>query len=91
MTTLVKDTAADKPRPDFSKNANHAATAPAYLSVWDLHAYYGESYIVQGVNFNVHEGEILACWGATGPARPRPCAPSPASTIRSTDPWRDLA
>jgi len=48
------------------KNANHAATAPAFLSVWDLHAYYGESYIVQGVSFNVHEGEILALLGRNG-------------------------
>lgn len=47
-------------------NANHAATAPAYFSVWDLHAYYGESYIVQGVSFNVHEGEILALLGRNG-------------------------
>lgn len=53
-------------RPDFSKNANHAATAPAYFSVWDVHAYYGESYIVQGINFNVHEGEILALLGRNG-------------------------
>ncbi|MEQ3626848.1 MAG: ABC transporter ATP-binding protein [Celeribacter sp.] len=53
-------------RPDFSKHANHAATAPAYFSVWDLHAYYGESYIVQGVNFTVHEGEILALLGRNG-------------------------
>ncbi|MCI5040981.1 MAG: ABC transporter ATP-binding protein [Donghicola eburneus] len=53
-------------RPDFSKNANHAETAPAFLSVWDMHAYYGESYIVQGVNFNVHEGEILALLGRNG-------------------------
>ena len=30
----------------LEKNANHAATAPAYFSVWDIHAYYGESYIV---------------------------------------------
>lgn len=66
MTTLGTDTAATKPRPDFSKNANQAATAPAYLSVYDLHAYYGESYIVQGVNFNVHEGEILALLGRNG-------------------------
>ncbi len=48
------------------KNANHAATAPAYLSVYDLHAYYGESYIVQGVSFNVHEGEIIALLGRNG-------------------------
>ena len=33
-------------------NANHAETAPAFLSVWDIHAYYGESYIVQGVSLN---------------------------------------
>ena len=53
-------------KPDFSNSANHAATAPAYLSVWDIHAYYGESYIVQGVSFNVHEGEILALLGRNG-------------------------
>ena len=53
-------------KPDFSQHANQAATAPAFLSIWDLHAYYGESYIVQGVSFNVHEGEILALLGRNG-------------------------
>src|SRR6056297_1611654 len=53
-------------KPDFSKGANMAATAPAFLSVYDLHAYYGESYIVQGISFNVHEGEILALLGRNG-------------------------
>ncbi len=53
-------------RPDFSKFANKAETAPAYFSVWDIHAYYGESYIVQGVSFTVHEGEILALLGRNG-------------------------
>ena len=53
-------------KPDFSKNANQAQTAPAFLSVWDVHAYYGESYIVQGISFNVHEGEILALLGRNG-------------------------
>ena len=52
--------------PEIDKNANHAATAPAYLSVHELHAYYGESYIVQGVSFNVHEGEIVALLGRNG-------------------------
>ena len=53
-------------KPDFSHYANKASTAPAFLSVWDVHAYYGESYIVQGVSFNVHEGEILALLGRNG-------------------------
>ena len=52
--------------PDFSKGRNHAETAPAFLSVWDMQSYYGESYIVQGITFNVHEGEILALLGRNG-------------------------
>ena len=39
---------------------------PAYFSVWDVHAYYGESYIVQGVSFDVREGEIVALLGRNG-------------------------
>lgn len=50
----------------LEKNANHAATAPAYFSAWNIEAYYGESYIVQDVSFNVHEGEILALLGRNG-------------------------
>ena len=53
-------------KPDFNKNANNAATHPAFLSLWDIEAYYGESFIVQGVSFNVHEGEILALLGRNG-------------------------
>ena len=48
----------------MKKNPN--ANAPSYFSVWDLHAYYGESYIVQGVSLNVQEGEILALLGRNG-------------------------
>ena len=39
---------------------------PAFLSVWEIEAYYGESYIVQNVSFNIHEGEILALLGRNG-------------------------
>jgi len=53
-------------KPEFSKGKNYAETAPAFLSVWDMQAYYGESYIVQNVSFNVHEGEILALLGRNG-------------------------
>lgn len=41
-------------------------SAPAYMQVHDIHGYYGESYIVQGVSFDVHEGEILALLGRNG-------------------------
>lgn len=53
-------------KPDFSKGHNHAETAPAFLSVWNMESYYGESYIVQNITFNVHEGEILALLGRNG-------------------------
>ncbi|HED14956.1 MAG TPA: ABC transporter ATP-binding protein [Gammaproteobacteria bacterium] len=37
-----------------------------YFSVRDIHAYYGESYIVQGVSFDINEKEILALLGRNG-------------------------
>lgn len=40
--------------------------APAYFECRDLHAYYGESYIVQGVSFEVREREIVALLGRNG-------------------------
>ena len=42
-----------------------AATAP-FLSLRDVHAYYGESYIVQGVSFDLAESQILALLGRNG-------------------------
>jgi len=38
----------------------------AFFSARDLHAYYGESYIVQGVSLEMKEGEILALLGRNG-------------------------
>ncbi len=48
---------------------------PAYFQAHALEAYYGESYIVQGVTFNIHEGEILALLGRNGAGK--------TSTLRS--------
>jgi len=43
-----------------------AKNFPAFFSCWDIHAYYGESYIVQGVSFDVREGEVVALLGRNG-------------------------
>ena len=32
----------------------------------DIHAYYGESYIVQGVSFDIAEGDVVALLGRNG-------------------------
>lgn len=58
-----------------SPNVQNMGTAPAFFSCWDIHAYYGESYIVQGVSFNIHEGEIVALLGRNGAGK--------TSTLRS--------
>ncbi|MCO4842900.1 MAG: ABC transporter ATP-binding protein [Yoonia sp.] len=50
----------------FDTRTSHAATLKPYLSVWEIEAYYGESYIVQNVSFDIHEGEILALLGRNG-------------------------
>lgn len=39
------------------------------LEVKELHAYYGKSHILQGVNFNVQEGEIVSLLGRNGVGR----------------------
>lgn len=43
-----------------------ATRVQPFFAVRDIHAYYGESYIVQGVSLDVHQGEILALLGRNG-------------------------
>lgn len=47
------------------KTANGEAT-PAYFSCRGINAYYGDSYIVQNVSFDIAEGQILALLGRNG-------------------------
>ena len=42
------------------------AGGKAYFACRDIHAYYGESYVVQGVDFAVKEREIVALLGRNG-------------------------
>ena len=39
------------------------------LHIQDLHAYYGKSHVLQGVNFTVGQGEIVALLGRNGSGR----------------------
>jgi len=79
-------------KPDFSKGRNYAETAPAFLSVWNMESYYGESYIVQNISFNVHEGEILALLGRNGAGKTttlRSIARMDSPEVRHGEIWLD--
>jgi branched-chain amino acid transport system ATP-binding protein len=43
------------------------------LEINDLHAYYGRSHILQGVNLNVKKGEIVSLLGRNGVGRSTTC------------------
>lgn len=47
----------------------------SYFSCSNMHSYYGESYIVQGVGFEIKKGEIVALLGRNGAGK--------TSTLRS--------
>ncbi|WP_416208112.1 ABC transporter ATP-binding protein [Chelativorans sp. M5D2P16] len=46
--------------------ARTAVRSSPFFSVCDIHSYYGESYIVQGVSFDIEEGDIVALLGRNG-------------------------
>lgn len=60
--------------------ASEIETTRPFFSVRDMHAYYGESYIVQGVSLDVRQGEILALLGRNGAGKT-----STLRTIARTD------
>ena len=76
----------------INKPDNTEASRPIYFSAHDIHAYYGESYIVQGISLNVHEGEILALLGRNGAGKTstlRAIARLDDPTIHKGEIWLD--
>ena len=64
------------------------------LSVTDLHAYYGKSHILQGVDLTVAEGEIVSLLGRNGVGRSTTCKAiigdvAPVGSVRFKD--REIA
>ncbi len=64
------------------------------LEVQDLHAFYGKSHILQGVNLSVGEGEIVSLLGRNGVGRSTTCKAimglvDPVGTVRYRG--RDIA
>jgi branched-chain amino acid transport system ATP-binding protein len=47
-------------------SAAKLAAEETYFACRDMHAYYGESYVVQGISLQLREGEILALLGRNG-------------------------
>ena len=69
-------------------------TTRPFFSVRDVHAYYGESYIVQGVSLDIRQGEILALLGRNGAGKTstlRAIARTDDPQLRQGEIWLDGA
>jgi branched-chain amino acid transport system ATP-binding protein len=65
---------------------------PAFFSCHELHAYYGDSYIVQGISFDIREGEIVALLGRNGAGKTstlRALARLDSPTVTRGEIWLD--
>ena len=76
----------------LEKPVTNLGGSPAFFSCWDIHSYYGESYIVQGVSFDIREGEIVALLGRNGAGKTstlRTIARVDSPQLRQGEIWLD--
>ena len=75
---------------DMAATARQQEQPLPFFAAKDLHAYYGESYIVQGVSFDMCQGEILALLGRNGAGKTstlRAIARAAAPALTSGEVW----
>ena len=73
----VESTKFDKSHPYHRKPETERRP---FFSCWELQSYYGESYVVQNISFDIREGEVLALLGRNGAGKT-----STLRTIARTD------
>lgn len=79
-----------EPQKQNSGESTLGDTDNAYFSVNGLNAYYGDSYIVQDVSFEIAEGEIIALLGRNGAGKTstlRAIARAGEPELRSGEIW----
>jgi len=79
-------------RPSSATDNAHIAGTKRFFAAEDIHAYYGESYIVQGVSLEVNRGEVLALLGRNGAGKTstlRAIAQAGSPEVRSGEIWLD--
>jgi ABC-type branched-subunit amino acid transport system ATPase component len=80
----------DKPQKTDGAAAKARTRKSQYFAVRNLKAYYGDSYIVQDVSFDINEGEILALLGRNGAGKTstlRTIARAGSPDLRSGEIW----
>src|ERR1700704_5416353 len=55
-----------KPAPSVTKPAPPSSTGAPVLAAQNLEAWYGESHILHGIDFNVNAGEVVPLLGRNG-------------------------
>ena len=77
-------------RPQRPTTARDRRRSAPISSCRDMHAYYGESYIVQGVSFEIAEREVLALLGRNGAGKTstlRTIARAPSPELKQGEIW----